>query len=121
FALTYVAAVMIANDLVPAHLRATGQALMKSVLFGVAPILGSLGGGLVYEAFGARAMFLAATGVVGGAGLLALVAVPARTRSVTDAVGLPAAGVAPAVAWGGARGVRLWSGGVRVVVVWEVW
>src|SRR5207245_2690205 len=40
FALTYVAAVMIANDLVPAHLRATGQALMKSVLFGVAPILG---------------------------------------------------------------------------------
>src|SRR5439155_364238 len=55
FALTYVAAVMIANDLVPAHLRATGQALMKSVLFGVAPILGSLGGGLGYQALGARA------------------------------------------------------------------
>src|SRR5256885_10250132 len=72
FALTYVAAVMIANDLVPAHLRATGQALMKSVLFGVAPILGSLGGGLVYEAFGARAMFLAATAVVGAAARLSL-------------------------------------------------
>jgi PPP family 3-phenylpropionic acid transporter len=97
FALTYVAAVMIANDLVPAHLRATGQALMKSVLFGVAPILGSLGGGLVYEAFGARVMFLAATAVVGAAGLMALVAVPARTRSLTEEVALPAPEVAPAV------------------------
>ncbi len=97
FALTYVAAVMIANDLVPARLRATGQALMKSVLFGVAPILGSLGGGLVYEAFGARAMFLAATAVVGAAGLMALVAVPARTRSLTEEVALPAPEVAPAV------------------------
>jgi len=97
FALTYVAAVMIANDLVPAHLRATGQALMKSVLFGVAPILGSLGGGLVYEAFGARAMFLAATAVVGAAGLMALVAVPARTRSLTEEVAAPAPEVAPAV------------------------
>lgn len=97
FALTYVAAVMIANDLVPAHLRATGQALMKSVLFGVAPILGSLGGGLVFEAFGARAMFLAATAVVGAAGLMALVAVPARTRSLTEEVAAPAPEVAPAV------------------------
>src|SRR6266446_5697325 len=89
FALTFVAAVMIANDLVPAHLRATGQALMKSVLFGVAPILGSLGGGVVYESFGPRAMFLAATAVVGAAGLIALVAVPARTRSLTDEVAVP--------------------------------
>ena len=96
FALTYVAVVMIANDLVPAHLRATGQALMKSVLFGVAPILGSLGGGLVYEAFGARVMFLAAAAVVGAAGLMALVAVP-RTRSLTEEVALPAPEVAPAV------------------------
>ena len=97
FALTYVAVVMIANDLVPAHLRATGQALMKSVLFGVAPILGSLGGGLVYEAFGARVMFLAAAAVVGTAGLMALVAVPARTRSLTEGVALPVPEVAPAV------------------------
>src|SRR5205814_238296 len=77
FALTFVAAVTIANDLVPAHLRATGQALMKSVLFGVAPILGSLGGGLIYQAFGPRVMFLTATVVVGAAGLTALLASPA--------------------------------------------
>src|SRR5437879_123485 len=97
FALTYVAPVMIATALVPCPLRATGQALMKSVLFGVAPILGSLGGGLVFEAFGARAMFLAATAVVGAAGLMALVAVPARTRSLTEEVAAPAPEVAPAV------------------------
>jgi predicted MFS family arabinose efflux permease len=97
FALTFVAAVMIANDLVPSHLRATGQALMKAVLFGVAPILGSLGGGLVYEAFGSRAMFLASTLVVAAAGVIALVAVPARTRPVVEQGPLPKAEVTPAI------------------------
>jgi len=97
FALTFVAAVTIANDLVPARLRATGQALMKSVLFGVAPIVGSLGGGLVYEAFGPRVMFLASTVVVGAAGLTALLVVPAsvRPRSPEDEVTVPAPEVAP--------------------------
>ena len=80
FALTFVAAVMIANDLTPARLRATGQALMKAVLFGVAPIAGALGGGIVFEALGARVMFLAATVVVAVAGLLVMIAVPARAR-----------------------------------------
>jgi len=80
FALTFVAAVMMANDLAPSHLRATGQALMKSVLFGLAPIAGSVGGGLVYGELGPRVMFLIATGVVGVAGLIALVAVPVRMR-----------------------------------------
>src|SRR5207302_3836850 len=97
FALTFVAAVMIANELIPPHLRATGQALMKSVLFGVAPIVGSLGGGLVYQTFGPRAMFLAATVVVAAAGLTALAAVPARTRTLTDEVAAPAPEGAPAV------------------------
>ena len=78
FALTFVAAVMIANDLTPSRLRATGQALVKSVLFGVAPIAGALGGGLVYGSLGARVMFLAATLVVAAAGVVAVMAVPAR-------------------------------------------
>jgi MFS transporter, PPP family, 3-phenylpropionic acid transporter len=81
FALTFVAAVMIANELVPSRLRATGQALIKSVLFGVAPIAGSLGGGLVYGSFGSRAMFLGATVVVAGAGIVAVLAVPAGRRA----------------------------------------
>jgi MFS family permease len=97
FALTLVAAVMIANDLVPSHLRATGQTLMKAVMFGVAPILGSLGGGLVYQAFGSRAMFLASTLVVAAAGVIALVAVPARTRPVIEEAVLPTAEVSPAI------------------------
>lgn len=78
FALTYVAAVLVADDLSPAHLRATSQALVKSVMFGLAPIIGTLGGGLVYGAFGPRVMFVAATAVVGAAALVALIAIPAR-------------------------------------------
>lgn len=80
FALTYVAAVTIANDLSPSRLRATGQALIKSVLFGLAPIIGAVGGGLVYGTLGARVMFLASTVVVAAAGAIALVAVPVARR-----------------------------------------
>jgi len=78
FALTFVAAVTIVNDLTPARLRATGQALVKSVLFGAAPIIGALGGGVVYGSLGPRVMFLGSTLVVAAAGLIAVVAVPAR-------------------------------------------
>ena len=95
FALTFVSAVMITSDLVPAHLRATGQAVTKAVLFGVAPILGSLGGGLVYERLGPRVMFLAATVVVAAAGAVALISVPGRSR-VADEVIVPAPEPAPA-------------------------
>jgi len=84
FALTFVAAVMIANDLVPARLRATGQALVKSVLFGAAPIIGAFGGGVVYGSLGPRAMFLASTFVVAGAAVIALVAVPARKPTLAE-------------------------------------
>lgn len=78
FALTFVAAVMIVDELSPAHLRATGQALMKSVLFGLAPIAGAFGGGVVYGAFGSRTMFVAATAVAAAAAVMAMVSVPAR-------------------------------------------
>src|SRR2546421_3177464 len=81
FALTFVAAVMMANELAPSPLRATGQALMKSVLFGLAPIVGSVGGGLIYGGLGPRTMFLVATGVVGAAGLIALIVIPARATA----------------------------------------
>ena len=79
FALTYIAAVVITDELSPGHLRATGQALVKSVLFGLAPILGALGGGLVYGALGSRTMFFASTALVGAAGLIAMIAVPGRS------------------------------------------
>ena len=86
FALTFVAAVMITDELSPARLRATGQALVKAVLFGLAPIAGAFGGGLVYGAFGSRTMFLASTVVAAAAAVVAMVSVPARA----PAPGLPA-------------------------------
>jgi PPP family 3-phenylpropionic acid transporter len=81
FALTYVASVTIANDLTPARLRATGQALVKSTMFGLAPIIGALGGGVVYGSLGARTMFLASTVVVAAAGAIAMVVVPVVRRT----------------------------------------
>jgi len=82
FALTYVASVTIANELAPARLRATGQALIKSTMFGLAPIIGALGGGIVYGTLGARVMFLASTVVVAAAGAIALAVVPVLRRTV---------------------------------------
>ena len=84
FALTYVASVVIADELSPARLRATGQALMKSVAFGLAPVAGSLGGGFVYGVLGARPMFLISALLAIGAGVLVLVAVPSRARRAVE-------------------------------------
>ena len=81
FALTYVAAVLIADELWPARLRATGQVVTKAVMFGLAPIAGNFGGGFVYATFGPSAMFAVSAAVVGAAGVVGLLALPApRTR-----------------------------------------
>jgi len=78
FALTYVAAVLIADELWPARLRATGQVVIKSVMFGLAPIAGNFGGGYVYDTYGPAAMFVMAAVLMGAAGIGAMLAVPAR-------------------------------------------
>lgn len=44
-ALVYVGAVVIVDVLVPPSLRATGQGLRQAAVFGVGPILGTVGGG----------------------------------------------------------------------------
>jgi PPP family 3-phenylpropionic acid transporter len=94
FALCYVASVVIADDLAPAHLRATAQALVKAVSFGLAPVVGALAGGIVYGAIGSRAMFLAAAVVTVVAAIVALMALPARDQpnqhTVSDISGVPA-------------------------------
>jgi PPP family 3-phenylpropionic acid transporter len=85
FALTYVSAVLITDDLAPHRLRATGQALVKAVMFGLAPIAGSLGGGLIYGSLGPRVMFLIATVVVAAAGVIAIFAVPVpESRAIPE-------------------------------------
>ncbi|HLZ94448.1 MAG TPA: MFS transporter [Candidatus Dormibacteraeota bacterium] len=86
FAFVYVSSVIIADELSPSHLRATSQALVKSVMFGLAPIVGALLGGLVYQNFGARAMFLGSIAVVCAAGAIALAVVrpPAPAVAVME-------------------------------------
>ncbi|MGZ4358424.1 MAG: MFS transporter [Gaiellaceae bacterium] len=78
FALIYVASVVIVDELVPPHLRATGQAASKAVTGGVAPVLGSLGGGLVYGQLGPRTLFVVAAGF---SALAALAPRAAESRS----------------------------------------
>jgi PPP family 3-phenylpropionic acid transporter len=95
FALSYVAAVVITDELSPAHLRATGQALVKSVTFGLAPIAGALGGGLVYGMLGPRPMFLGSTVVMAAAGVIAWIAVPSHTRRPAEDIPQPAPEPAP--------------------------
>jgi PPP family 3-phenylpropionic acid transporter len=96
FALTFVSAVMIANDLVPSRLRATGQTLMKSVMFGVAPVLGAVGGGFVYGVYGSRTMFLASSVLVTAAAVTALFFVPSPARERIEEAALPGPEVSPA-------------------------
>jgi MFS transporter, PPP family, 3-phenylpropionic acid transporter len=95
FALTYVASVVLADELSPARLRATGQALVKSMTFGLAPVAGSFGGGLIYGTLGPRAMFLISTAVVAVAGIIAVVAVPSRAKRPTDETAPAASEPAP--------------------------
>jgi PPP family 3-phenylpropionic acid transporter len=79
FAFVYVGSVVLVDDLVPPGLRGTGQGLAKAVAFGLAPILGSLAGGAIYDYAGPRAMFLACAAAALGAGTSVFV-VAARRR-----------------------------------------
>jgi PPP family 3-phenylpropionic acid transporter len=58
FALTYVSIVVITGTLVPERLRNTGQTLTQMCTTGLAPIVGSLIGGWVYEHIGPPQLFL---------------------------------------------------------------
>jgi MFS family permease len=78
FGLTSVAMVVFVDELVPERLRATGQAAAKAVSMGFAPVVGTLGGGLVYGYLGPPALFV-------GAGILtALSAVSARSAETAQ-------------------------------------
>jgi MFS transporter, PPP family, 3-phenylpropionic acid transporter len=89
FALVYVGAVMIVDDLVPLALRGTGQGVAKAVSFGLAPILGTLSGGAIYDYAGPRALFLASAGaaVVAGVGVWAVAVRPVSPRELPLAAG----------------------------------
>lgn len=73
YALVYVGSVIIVDDLVPPALRASGQGVAKAVTFGVAPIVGSAAGGLLYGMAGPGAMFAAAGVAVTAGAVVALI------------------------------------------------
>jgi PPP family 3-phenylpropionic acid transporter len=60
FGLISVGAVVIADELVPERLRATGQAASKAISAGLAPVAGAFGGGLVYGYMGPATLFVLA-------------------------------------------------------------
>ena len=82
FGFIAVAAVVIADELIPTHLRATGQALVKSTMFGLAPIVGTLGGGFVYSAIGPATLFVASAVLAAAAGVVGLTAVARRSVAI---------------------------------------
>ena len=96
FGFIAVAAVVIADELIPAHLRATGQALVKSTMFGLAPIVGTLGGGIAYETLGPATLFIASGCLAAAAGVVGLTAV-ARRRVLLPIEGETAPAPAPGV------------------------
>jgi PPP family 3-phenylpropionic acid transporter len=50
--------------LVPSSLYSTGQSIASTVGFGVAPIIGGIAGGYVYETFGPVTMYVGASCLV---------------------------------------------------------
>jgi MFS transporter, PPP family, 3-phenylpropionic acid transporter len=84
FGLTSVGAVVIADELVPERLRATGQAASKAVSAGLAPVAGSLGGGLVFGYLGPVSLFVIAAILTALSAFVAWAAESAQLRSAVE-------------------------------------
>jgi PPP family 3-phenylpropionic acid transporter len=84
FGLTSVGIVVIADELVPERLRATGQAASKAISSGFAPVVGSLGGGLVFGYLGSGWFFIAAAILTVLSALVAWAAESAQSARVVE-------------------------------------
>jgi PPP family 3-phenylpropionic acid transporter len=70
FALLFTSGVVIVGKMVPPSLYATGQSMASTAGFGIAPIVGGVLGGYVYETFGPVTMYVGSSMLVlVGAGL----------------------------------------------------
>jgi PPP family 3-phenylpropionic acid transporter len=85
FGLTYVGSVVIADELVPERLRATGQAAAKAVSSGLSPVVGSIGGGLIFGSLGAVPFFVTAAILTAAAVVVAWTAESAQLAAVEQA------------------------------------
>jgi PPP family 3-phenylpropionic acid transporter len=87
FGLTYVTFVVMTGTLVPERLRNTGQTLMQVCSQGLAPILGGLAGGWVYQHIGPTQLFLgSAVGIAAGIAIVwtATSGLPGRAARVRE-------------------------------------
>lgn len=82
FAALWVGSVLTMATLLPPQLQATGQGLYQLTGFGIAAVVADVGGGLVYGAFGAGAVFGIATVLALIAGAVAAVAFPRAGEQV---------------------------------------
>jgi PPP family 3-phenylpropionic acid transporter len=64
FGLLFTSGVVIVGKMVPSSLYSTGQSIASTVGFGVAPIIGGILGGYVYETFGPVTMYVGASCLV---------------------------------------------------------
>jgi MFS transporter, PPP family, 3-phenylpropionic acid transporter len=64
FGLTYVALVVMTGRLMPGRLRTTGQGLLQIVAMGLAPVVGTALGGIVYQRLGPPTLFALAAALV---------------------------------------------------------
>ncbi len=88
FSAMWVAGVSYADSLAPEGLGATAQGLFSGVLMGLGGIAGGLIGGLLYEDFGAIAMFRWAAAIaLLGLSIFALAGRAAKTKTAPIAVG----------------------------------
>jgi PPP family 3-phenylpropionic acid transporter len=102
FSLLFTSGVVIVGKMVPRTLYATGQSIASTVAFGIAPIVGGVLGGYVYETFGPVTMYVGASMLVlvGGAVSWITLGTPAFGRpgdapDEHEPVSAPAPGIVP--------------------------
>ena len=82
FGVLYLAAVQIVHGLVPEGLKTTAQGVFAAVTFGIGGLVGNSLGGLLYEAIGMAALYIAAAVVSGWGLLLYVVGTPGKGKGL---------------------------------------
>jgi PPP family 3-phenylpropionic acid transporter len=87
FAFLFTTSVVVIGRMLPASLQSTGQSMVWTIGFGVAPIVGAGLGGIVFETFGDVTLYAIASGLALAGGVAAWLALsePAVSRPLADA------------------------------------